>query len=162
MRSFRKIPPKEDKIEEKMYVALLLLTVHNKVKAPSVAHTWRVCGTNLQENHSNGIRVTVEKTNSFPSNVPLCNDKSQPNFNCLYHMRGEGEVTILRKIPPVEAEILPRTHISLQVKYPSLSTYRNQICTVCSSCVDCATYEFSGGSLQLKQRYNQGSILLSK
>jgi hypothetical protein len=40
-------------------------------------------------------------------NVPLFNYKSQPNFNCLYHMLGECEVAVFRKIPPMEAEILP-------------------------------------------------------
>lgn len=56
MQSFRKIPPKVAEIQQKMYIALQLLTVHNKfctICSACMEGSWyKFAGKSLQRNSS--------------------------------------------------------------------------------------------------------------
>jgi len=60
----------------------------------------------LKENTSNGTRDTDEKAQCSKSKVPLFINRTQPNSNRFYYMRGVCEVRIFKKNPSMESRYI--------------------------------------------------------
>lgn len=74
-------------------------------------------------------------------------------------MRGEFDVWIFTKIPPMEAEIQKKESLLL-VKFPLSLMNSNQAYEICRTCAESARYEFSWNSIERKPRYRRKLLVL--